>query len=98
MADEAPDEEDVSRETVSEDPAPEEIDAGDVVESEAESAEADLVDIIADVRKIAEEALAQCTELRAMIQQGVIDEAPETSIAEVDPESLTLEDILAETE
>lgn len=98
MADEAPDEEDVSRETVSEDPTPEEIDAGDVVESEAESAEADLVDIIADVRKIAEEALAQCTELRAMIQQGVIDEAPETSIAEVDPESLTLEDILAETE
>ena len=52
--------------------------------------------MISEVRQIAEEALAQCTELRAIVEHSAIDEAPETSVAEVDPESLTLEDIIAE--
>nr|DAS74937.1 MAG TPA: hypothetical protein [Caudoviricetes sp.] len=90
-------EEDVSRETEPDEaPAPEEMDESDVVEAESDAIDADLTEMISEVRQIAEEALAQCTELRAIIEHSVIDEAPETSVADVDPESLTLEDIIAE--
>lgn len=90
-------EEDVSRETEPDEaPAPEEMDESDVVEAESDAIDADLTEMISEVRQIAEEALAQCTELRAIVEHSVIDEAPETSAADVDPESLTLEDIIAE--
>ena len=96
MAD-TPEEEDVSRETEpGEAPAPEEMDESDVVEAESDAIDADLTEMISEVRQIAEEALAQCTELRAIVEHSAIDEAPETSVADVDPESLTLEDIIAE--
>lgn len=90
-------EEDVSRETEpDETPAPEEMDESDAVEAESDAIDADLTEMISEVRQIAEEALAQCTELRAIVEHSAIDEAPETSVADVDPESLTLEDIIAE--
>ena len=90
-------EEDVSRETEPDEaPAPEEMDESDVVEAESDAIDADLAEMISEVRQIAEEALAQCKELRAIVEHSAIDEAPETSVADVDPESLTLEDIIAE--
>lgn len=90
-------EEDVSRETEPDEaPAPEEMDESDVVEAESDAIDADLTEMISEVRQIAEEALAQCTELRAIVEHSAIDEAPEASAVDVDPESLTLEDIIAE--
>lgn len=89
--------EDVPRETEpDETPPPEGVDESDVVEAESDAIDADLTEMISEVRQIAEEALAQCAELRAIVEHSAIDEAPEASVADVDPESLTLEDIIAE--
>lgn len=97
MADTPDEKEDVSRETEPDEaPTPEEMDESDVVEAESDAIDADLTEMISEVRQIAEEALAQCAELRAIVEHSAIDEAPETPVADVDPESLTLEDIIAE--
>lgn len=90
-------EEDVSRETEPDEASPpEKVGESDAVEAESDAIDADLTEMISEVRQIAEEALAQCTELRAIVEHSAIDEAPETSAVDVDPESLTLEDIIAE--
>lgn len=67
------------------------------VEVEQETVQADLSELIDEVRALAQQALDECKELRAIVTEEALDEAPDVYALndDVDPEDLQIEDLLA---
>lgn len=73
--------------------APEEVSP---TETEEETIQLDLVDLIDEVRVLAVQALDECKELRAIITEEALDEAADDADNEgIDPEDLQIEDLIA---
>lgn len=66
------------------------------VEAAVEDVQADLAQLIAEVRAMAVQALDECKELRAIITAEALDEAADdVADGEIEPEDLQIEDLLA---
>lgn len=67
------------------------------VEAAQETVQADLSEIIDEVRALAQQALDECKELRAIITEEALDEASDVDVLDddIDPEDLQIEDLLA---
>ena len=66
------------------------------VEAAEEDVQADLAELIDEVRALAVQALDECKELRAIITEEALDEAAdETADDDIEPEDLQIEDLLA---
>ena len=67
------------------------------VEAAQEDVQADLAELIDEVRSLAQQALDECRELRAIVVEEALDEAPDVNVLDddVDPEDLQIEDLLA---
>lgn len=67
------------------------------VEAAQETVQADLSELIDEVRALAQQALDECKELRAIITEEAIEEAADVAILDddIDPEDLQIEDLLA---
>lgn len=67
------------------------------VEATQTDVQADLSDIIDEVRALAQQALDECRELRAIITEEALDEAADADVLDddIDPEDLQIEDLLA---
>lgn len=59
--------------------------------------QADLSELIDEVRALAQQALDECRELRAIITEEALDEAADVDVLDddIDPEDLQIEDLLA---
>lgn len=74
--------------TDTEDPTP--------AEATEEAAQADLAELIDEVRALAVQALDECKELRAIITEEALDEAADdVADGDIEPEDLQIEDLLA---
>lgn len=68
----------------------------DPVESEQADVQADLAELIDEVRALAVQALDECKELRAIVTEEALDEAADgVADGELDPDDLQIEDLLA---
>lgn len=67
------------------------------VETAQADVQADLAELIDEVRALAQQALDECRELRAIITEEALDEAADTDVLndDIDPEDLQIEDLLA---
>lgn len=67
------------------------------VEAAQDDVQADLSDLISEVRALAQQALDECKELRAIITEEALDEAADIDVLDddIDPEDLQIEDLLA---
>lgn len=67
------------------------------VETAQDDVQADLSDLISEVRVLAQQALDECKELRAIITEEALDEAADVNVLDddIDPEDLQIEDLLA---
>ena len=67
------------------------------VEATQSDVQADLSELIDEVRTLAQQALDECKELRAIITEEAMDEAADVSVldGDIDPEDLQIEDLLA---
>ena len=67
------------------------------VEAAHETVQADLSELIDEVRALAQQALDECKELRAIITEEALDEAADADVLDddIDPEDLQIEDLLA---
>lgn len=67
------------------------------VEAAQADVQADLSELIDEVRALAQQALDECRELRAIITEEALDEAADTDVldGDIDPEDLQIEDLLA---
>ncbi len=67
------------------------------IEAAQEDVQADLSEIIDEVRALAQQALDECRELRAIVTEEALDEPADTDVLDddVDPEDLQIEDLLA---
>lgn len=67
------------------------------VEAAQDDVQADLSELIDEVRTLAQQALDECRELRAIITEEALDEAADTDVLDddIDPEDLQIEDLLA---
>lgn len=67
------------------------------VEAAQETVQADLSELIDEVRALAQQALDECKELRAIITEEALDEAADVDVLDddIDPEDLQIEDLLA---
>lgn len=67
------------------------------VEAAQDDVQADLSDLISEVRALAQQALDECKELRAIITEEALDEAADVDVIDndIDPEDLQIEDLLA---
>lgn len=67
------------------------------VEAAQNDVQADLSDLIGEVRALAQQALDECKELRAIITEEALDEAADINVLDddIDPEDLQIEDLLA---
>lgn len=67
------------------------------VEAAQEDVQADLSELIDEVRALAQQALDECKELRAIVVEEALDEAPDIDVLDddIDPEDLQIEDLLA---
>lgn len=67
------------------------------VEATHTDVQADLSELIEDVRALAQQALDECRELRAIITEEALDEAADIDVLDddIDPEDLQIEDLLA---
>lgn len=67
------------------------------VEAAQDDVRADLSELIDEVRTLAQQALDECRELRAIITEEALDEAADTDVLDddIDPEDLQIEDLLA---
>lgn len=66
------------------------------VEAAREDVQADLADLIDEVRALAVQALDECRELRAIITEEALDEATDDDVDDgIEPEDLQIEDLLA---
>lgn len=67
------------------------------VETAQTDVQADLSELIGEVRALAQQALDECRELRAIITEEALDEAADVDAMDddIDPEDLQIEDLLA---
>lgn len=67
------------------------------VEAAQDDVRADLSELISEVRALAQQALDECKELRAIITEEALDEAADVDVLDddIDPEDLQIEDLLA---
>lgn len=67
------------------------------VEAAQTDVQADLSDLINEVRALAQQALDECKELRAIVTEEALDEPADTDVLDddIDPEDLQIEDLLA---
>lgn len=67
------------------------------VEATQADVQADLSELIDEVRTLAQQALDECRELRAIITEEALDEAADVDVLDddIDPEDLQIEDLLA---
>ena len=67
------------------------------IEAAQDDVQADLSELIDEVRALAQQALDECRELRAIITEEAIDEPSDTDVLDddIDPEDLQIEDLLA---
>lgn len=67
------------------------------VEATQNDVQADLSELIDEVRVLAQQALDECRELRAIITEEALDEPADTDVLDddIDPEDLQIEDLLA---
>lgn len=67
------------------------------VEAAQDDVQADLSELIDEVRALAQQALDECRELRAVITEEALDEPTDTDVLDddIDPEDLQIEDLLA---
>ena len=67
------------------------------VEAAQNDVQADLSELIDEVRALAQQALDECKELRAIITEEALNEAPDVAVLDddIDPEDLQIEDLLA---
>lgn len=74
--------------------APEEATPVEVAQNDVQ---ADLSELIDEVRSLAQQALDECRELRAIVTEEAIDEPADADVLDddIDPEDLQIEDLLA---
>lgn len=67
------------------------------VDAAQETVQADLSELIDEVRALAQQALDECKELRAIVTEEALEEAADVDVLDddVDPEDLQIEDLLA---
>lgn len=67
------------------------------VEATQTDVQADLSELIDEVRALAQQALDECRELRAIVTEEALDEPADTDVLDddIDPEDLQIEDLLA---
>lgn len=67
------------------------------VEAAQDDVQADLSELISEVRVLAQQALDECKELRAIITEEALGEAADVDVLDddIDPEDLQIEDLLA---
>lgn len=67
------------------------------VEAEQSDVQADLSELINEVRALAQQALDECRELRAIVTEEALDEPADTDVLDddIDPEDLQIDDLLA---
>lgn len=67
------------------------------IEAAQNDVQADLSELIDEVRALAQQALDECRELRAIITEEALDEAADIDVLDddIDPEDLQIEDLLA---
>ena len=67
------------------------------IEVAQDDVQADLSELINEVRALAQQALDECKELRAIITEEALDEAADVDVLDddIDPEDLQIEDLLA---
>lgn len=67
------------------------------VEAAQDDVQADLSELIDEVRALAQQALDECRELRAIITEEALDEAADVDVLDddIDPEDLQIDDLLA---
>lgn len=84
----------MAAEETTETEAPEEAAPVEVTQSDVQ---ADLSELIDEVRALAQQALDECRELRAIITEEALDEPADTDVLDddIDPEDLQIEDLLA---
>lgn len=67
------------------------------VEVAQDNVQADLSELINEVRALAQQALDECKELRAIVTEEALDEPADTDVLDydIDPEDLQIDDLLA---
>lgn len=67
------------------------------VEATQTDVQADLSELIDEVRALAQQALDECRELRAIVTEEALDEPADANALDddIDPEDLQIEDLLA---
>lgn len=67
------------------------------VEAAQETVQADLSELIDEVRALAQQALDECKELRAIVTEEALNEAADADVLDddIEPEDLQIEDLLA---
>lgn len=67
------------------------------VEAAQDDVQADLSELISEVRALAQQALDECKELRSIITEEALDEAADIDVLDddIDPEDLQIDDLLA---
>lgn len=67
------------------------------IEAAQGDVQADLSELINEVRALAQQALDECRELRAIITEEALDEASDADVLDddIDPEDLQIDDLLA---
>lgn len=67
------------------------------VEAAQDDVQADLSELINEVRALAQQALDECRELRAVVTEEALDESADTDVLDedIDPEDLQIDDLLA---
>lgn len=67
------------------------------IEAAQTDVQADLAELIDGVRALAQQALDECRELRAIITEDALAEAADSDVLDddIDPEDLQIEDLLA---
>lgn len=84
----------MAAEETTETEAPDEATPVEVAQNDVQ---ADLSELINEVRALAQQALDECKELRAIITEEALDEAADIDVLDddIDPEDLQIEDLLA---
>lgn len=84
----------MAAEETTETEAPEEATPVEVTQDDVQ---ADLSELINEVRALAQQALDECKELRAIVTEEALDEAADVDVldGDIDPEDLQIEDLLA---
>lgn len=67
------------------------------IEAAQDDVQADISALISEVRALAQQALDECRELRAIVTEEALNEATDIAVLDddIDPEDLQIEDLLA---